>query len=382
MLTNIQFWWSNVLQSDVNTFPENRDLEGYSAFREIQLLIDGMLAGVVWPFPVIFTGGVVHGLWRPLVGIDAFDLKEDEIDITPWLPILCDGKEHSFEIRVSGLDDDGNGTAVLSETVGSYWLVTGKIFIWLAESDHITTGKGPYGFTPAPSLEVSSSVGKLSNGTNDTLSYHVHANRQLAFDSTIELSFGKRLVSWRQYSSFTNNGIFSNGGNVEINVQHTFGYELSSNGYARDFSYPLYAYSSVGHVEDNFTIEATVDRGKDVKTYGEPVFPIGFEPASSIESRNQDFDGAWLATSQNGQATYLANNTAKTSFSFGTTEQDFSFYGIHAGFPERAGELPSLTGKKELFHRYVEAVNGTIVQDDDSLIGEMRGEDKNVVLQS
>jgi hypothetical protein len=94
---------------------------------------------VAWPFPIIFTGGVVPGLWRPIVGIDAFDLKEDEIDITPWLPLLCDGNAHTFEIQVTGLNDSSNGAASLSETTASYWLVTGKVFIWLDVEGHITT---------------------------------------------------------------------------------------------------------------------------------------------------------------------------------------------------------------------------------------------------
>lgn len=123
----MQFWWSNVLESVTGTFPQYGDLNGYSPFREVQLLIDGRLAGVVWPFPVIFTGGVVPGLWRPVVGIDAFDLKEDEIDITPWLPLLCDGKPHNFTIRIAGLVDTSNGSAHLLETTNNYWLVTGKV---------------------------------------------------------------------------------------------------------------------------------------------------------------------------------------------------------------------------------------------------------------
>lgn len=57
-----EFWWSNVLQSNVNTFvPVVGTLYGYSPFREVQVLIDGQLAGIHWPFPVIFTGGVVPG---------------------------------------------------------------------------------------------------------------------------------------------------------------------------------------------------------------------------------------------------------------------------------------------------------------------------------
>lgn len=138
----------------VNTFGAGF-LYGQSPFREVQLFIDGILAGVVWPFPIIFTGGtasphhhtltshtwpqpsafsphaysstnipsgIVPGLWRPIVGIDAFDLREDEIDITPFLPLLCDGTNHTFQIVVSGLNDNGKGKGSLSETVGSYWV--------------------------------------------------------------------------------------------------------------------------------------------------------------------------------------------------------------------------------------------------------------------
>lgn len=119
-----EFWYTNVLNSQVNTFaPQQGSLYGYSPFREVQLYIDGMLAGVVWPFPVIFTGGVVPGLWRPIAGIDAYDLREDEIDVTPFLPLLCDGNNHTFEIRVAGIDDDGHGNGLLTATVGSFWVI-------------------------------------------------------------------------------------------------------------------------------------------------------------------------------------------------------------------------------------------------------------------
>jgi hypothetical protein len=72
-----EFWWSNVLSSDTRTFGNDTTLYGHSPFRELRLLIDGSLAGVAWPFPVVFTGGIVPGFWRPVVGIDAFDLRAD-----------------------------------------------------------------------------------------------------------------------------------------------------------------------------------------------------------------------------------------------------------------------------------------------------------------
>lgn len=125
-----EFWFGNVLESNVDTFGPGA-LLGHSPFREVQLYIDDMLAGVAWPFPIIFTGGVVPGLWRPIVGIDAFDLREEEIDVGPWLPLLCDGNSHSFEIRVAGISDDGKGYGRVTNDIGNYW-VRASIFRYKA----------------------------------------------------------------------------------------------------------------------------------------------------------------------------------------------------------------------------------------------------------
>jgi hypothetical protein len=37
---------------------------GKGSFREVRLLLDGQLAGVAFPYPVIFTGGFVPSAWR------------------------------------------------------------------------------------------------------------------------------------------------------------------------------------------------------------------------------------------------------------------------------------------------------------------------------
>jgi len=115
-------WFDNVFDSAINTFPGYGPLFGGSPFRELQLYIDGILAGVVWPFPIVFTGGIVPGLWRPIVGIDAFDLREDEIDITPWLGQIADGDKHTFEIRVAGINGDGSTKKSTLEPAPSYWV--------------------------------------------------------------------------------------------------------------------------------------------------------------------------------------------------------------------------------------------------------------------
>lgn len=133
-----EFWYTNVPTEYANTFPSNPGwLYGYSPFREIELMVDGRLAGVSWPFPLLFTGGVDPGLWRPIVGIDAYDLPTFDIDITPWLPLLCDGKSHAFGVKVVGYDSSIQGHI---GTVGENWYVTGSVFTWLDKAGKRTTG--------------------------------------------------------------------------------------------------------------------------------------------------------------------------------------------------------------------------------------------------
>ena len=60
-----EFWYSNVFSSDIDTFANTTGtFPGNGTWREVQLLVDGLLVGVAWPFPIIFTGGVVPGFWR------------------------------------------------------------------------------------------------------------------------------------------------------------------------------------------------------------------------------------------------------------------------------------------------------------------------------
>ncbi|OQU97412.1 hypothetical protein CLAIMM_03345 isoform 2 [Cladophialophora immunda] len=293
-----EFWYSNVLSSNVDTFGTD-SLLGYSPFREIQLLIDGNLAGVVWPFPVIFTGGIVRGLWRPIVGIDTFDIREDEIDITPWLPLLCDGESHSLELRVVGIDDDGNGSGLLSDSVGSYWVLAGKIFVWL-----------------------DSVVGTTSNGTNSTLSYDVNVDRQLYISSEVQTSQGTKVAVWQQYLTYSNEGNISDFGDVQVTRQNTFGRAISSEGYSRTFSYPLFVNSTLVQDKsaDTLSIAADLRRAQAIEINGRSLFPTGlesFEWPSTEDARGlgdrSRFNGSRLTTSQNGSAAYFSHGNTSIS---------------------------------------------------------------------
>ena len=118
-----EFWPSNVPEEYAQTF-QGEELLGKGNFREVQVFIDGNLAGVVWPFTIVFTGGIVPGFWRPIVGIHTFNLPRHYVDITLFLPLIRDGKEHSFRFRIRGQPD-----------THQRWLVSGNIQLWYGQTD-------------------------------------------------------------------------------------------------------------------------------------------------------------------------------------------------------------------------------------------------------
>ncbi|KAH0931149.1 hypothetical protein HID58_008266 [Brassica napus] len=127
---NDEFWYSNPpdLYIETNKLATGR---GNGAYREVVVKIDGRNVGSEVPFPVIFTGGINPLFWEPVVGIGAFNLPSYDIDLTPFLGMLLDGKDHEFALSVN------NGI--------SYWLVDANLHIWLDhESSSVEAGSGFY----------------------------------------------------------------------------------------------------------------------------------------------------------------------------------------------------------------------------------------------
>ncbi|KAI9712544.1 MAG: hypothetical protein M1812_006853 [Candelaria pacifica] len=405
-----EFWYSNVLSSNEDTFSSSAGpLFGYSPFREVQLHIDGSLAGVVWPFPVIFTGGLVPGLWRPIVGIDAFDLRENEVDITPWLPLLCDGRRHSYEIRVVGITDDGRGHGSLSRSVGHSWLVTGKILLWLDQPGSVTRGfmpsllrsdgkasasmsnpqikflperhtggiegqttpSKPLNLSPEPLLSINSYVGQDDKGENATLTSEVLASRELVISSIVLTSSGYRVATWSQTLHFESQGKIYDRGNVQVTKQRTDGRETYACGIWRNYSYPLFVNSSydVEEVSGNFTIDATISRGLELNSYGVFVQPRD-SWLPSLQSIRIDKpanpSGIALSTTQNGTAHYLAVPAISKSFGYGSTEQKFMIHGLDAN-PRKGWTVDGMSN--EIYYRHVLATNNSVVKDQERVSG-------------
>ncbi|KAI2634121.1 peptide N-acetyl-beta-D-glucosaminyl asparaginase amidase A-domain-containing protein [Hypomontagnella submonticulosa] len=357
-----EFWWSNLPQSAIHTFDaEYGTYPGYSPFREVQILIDGQLAGVSWPFPVIYTGGVVPQLHRPIVGVQAFDIKEHQIDITPWLPLLCDGNDHTFVIRVLGLDDDGVSSASLSSTTDDEWYITGKIFVWLDDEGSVTTGTLSSSYASDPSISFSQRITQNSTGANDTVEYTLAVTRTLSISSYVKTQNSEGTATWTQSLSYSNNGGVYASGYDNVNTFGIAGADAATSAglgisYSASYSYPLYCASSAAYSpEGNLTLRADLNQSLIYEVRGDTVFPTGLEAfvAGNTTDASQ-FEGSTLSTSRNGSATYMRPADNSYSTGVGQTHQIFSFGGVH----NEDDDTPEST---QLYYREVSAFNDTII---------------------
>ncbi|XP_043722810.1 peptide-N4-(N-acetyl-beta-glucosaminyl)asparagine amidase A-like [Telopea speciosissima] len=166
---NDEFWYSNPPDDYIklNNLSTGR---GNGAFREVFATIDGVLVGSQTLFPVLFTGGINPLFWEPVVAIGAFNLPSYDIDLTPFLGLLLDGKDHSFGLGVT------NGI--------SYWLVDANLHIWLDPELSTVQAKSVHYKAPPLSLKRKSKFHKLDG------SFKVESERETHFSGWVSSTEG------------------------------------------------------------------------------------------------------------------------------------------------------------------------------------------------
>ncbi|WLW56852.1 peptide-N4-asparagine amidase [Streptomyces sp. YU58] len=97
-------------------------------YREVQIKVDGQLAGIAAPFPTVWTGGWSNPfLWYVVPGPRAFDIKPIEYDLTPFAGLLNDGRPHRVEVSVVGVPEGQSG-----------WSTPVNVLVWQdARSAHV-----------------------------------------------------------------------------------------------------------------------------------------------------------------------------------------------------------------------------------------------------
>jgi hypothetical protein len=140
-----EFWWAEV-----------------PAFREIEVSIDGKPAGVVWPYPYVYTGGVNPLIWRPLTGVHTMDIPSYRLDLSPFAGEL--GGTHTISLTV--VNNAG------------YWLAGGSLLI--TAGGGTTTGAIGADTLSFPTTSQITTVNALGSSQNPASTESAAASYQIS----------------------------------------------------------------------------------------------------------------------------------------------------------------------------------------------------------
>ncbi|KAL8147853.1 peptide-N4-(N-acetyl-beta-glucosaminyl)asparagine amidase A-like [Apium graveolens] len=293
---NDEFWYTN-LPNEYIALNNLTNVPGNGPFREVLVSLDGKVVGAVWPFTVIYTGGVNPLLWRPISAIGSFDLPTYDIEVTPLLETLLDGKTHEFGFSVT------NALNV--------WYIDANLHIWLDGKSEKTEGK------VLRTSSLSRRVSSESNFTGLNGTFLTTVSRLIKSTGWVKSSYGKITTQAIQQFNYSNLMEMGNNGNMQIVHQRI---DFNDNVIANSGPYvdsvtslktfPLYLYSKNADQGDGaYTSVANLSMGFNEKRIKKSKF------GSSVSS---------LKNLQEGQSSMLVKGNLVVS-GVGSTQQAYSF---------------------------------------------------------
>ncbi|KAL5732072.1 Peptide-N4-(N-acetyl-beta-glucosaminyl)asparagine amidase A [Ranunculus cassubicifolius] len=296
---NDEFWFGN----PPNEYIKANNLSGTPGngpFREVVVSLDDNVVGAVFPFTVIYTGGVNPLLWRPITAIGSFDVPTYDIEITPFLGNILDGKQHKIGFGVT------NALNV--------WYIDANLHVWLDSKSVETKGK----LMEYKSSPLNASLASNFTGMNGT--FLTSASRSIYSSGWVESSYGKVKTHSFQHYNFANWMKFGKDGNLQI-VNQTIGSNLTVYSNHPSFtrtakhyqSFPFYMYSdNVDQGNNSYTSIANISQG--------------FIEKRIFGQTGLGRFGSSLKNVQNGQGSILVKGSLVSS-GLGSTQQVYQYAG-------------------------------------------------------
>ncbi|GJV78636.1 peptide-N(4)-(N-acetyl-beta-glucosaminyl) asparagine amidase A-like protein [Tanacetum coccineum] len=191
---NDGLWFEVVNATDVQSKEVVVPRNVYKAVLEVSL--DGAVVGAIWPFTVVYTGGVNPLLWRPITGIGSFDLPSYDIEITPFLGSILDGKSHEIGFSVT------NALNV--------WYIDANLHLWLDEKSETTSGK-------LLTQKISPlHVSLVSNYTGLNGTFVTKVTRSIKSTGWVQSSLGKIVTESSQDFDYSNFMVMTKDGDAQL----------------------------------------------------------------------------------------------------------------------------------------------------------------------
>ncbi|PWN26949.1 hypothetical protein BDZ90DRAFT_261197 [Jaminaea rosea] len=251
-----EFWYTGAPDSVVDKAPKEAGLTPRGPYREVQVKVDGILAGIASPYAVIFTGGISPLMWRPQVYVDASlppNLAGEQalippflwpstpppvavpgqrraygayrqptylFDVSPFLGILADGAEHEVELSILSAEKNGS--------IPESWFLSGNIQYATSErkEEREETWQAKLGNPEVREThprEGLVSTGKVKEG-GDEIEASVRGKRSLSVVARGRDEAGAQRSIEVEYSfDFSNTQHYTNGGNTSVITQLSTG---------------------------------------------------------------------------------------------------------------------------------------------------------------
>ncbi|KAF8100320.1 hypothetical protein N665_0227s0052 [Sinapis alba] len=299
---NDEFWYGNLPNDFLTANNLSTTAAGNGPFREVVVTLDGKVAGAVWPFPVVFTGGINPLLWRPVTAIGSFDLPSYDIEITPFLGSLLDGEAHELGFSVT------NALNV--------WYVDANLHLWLDHEKEIVEGKV---------LEVSRSsleITSVSDFKGLNGNFTTEAKRLISLTGLVKSSHGDIVTTSHQEFRYVNKMVLGKDGNMQIIDQLIQGDDRvhAKKGSRQIYSaksiksFPFYLYSDSLEKQNNTSLEvANVTMG------------FNEERSESDNGLMRTFKSK-LENKQEGQGVMVVKNNLVVN-GYGGTQQVYNYVG-------------------------------------------------------
>jgi hypothetical protein len=161
---------------------------GSTAFREVEVAIDGTRAGVAPVYPWIYTGGIDPYLWRPIPGVETLNFNPYRVDLTPFAGVLSDGHQHQIAFSVFNN--------------GNYFATAGALLLYLDPDSTQVTGAVTKNTLAAPQPNVTENLSTASDG-EVTGTVSVTSARNFEIAGFVKTSHGEIRTDIQQSISFS-----------------------------------------------------------------------------------------------------------------------------------------------------------------------------------
>jgi len=192
-----EFWYTcvpNDVAQALNSCPN-------TAFRETEISVDGVPAGVAPVYPWIFTGGIDPFLWRPIPGVQTLNFKPYRVDLTPFAGLLDDGKSHTVSLGVYNADN--------------YFLATSTLLLYLDRaSRHVAGALTRDTLAAAPTPSVSENIVTSGGFPSGTIS--VTSGRAYGVEGYVNTSYGHVTTKLEGNVGFRNEQRFVNSATLSV----------------------------------------------------------------------------------------------------------------------------------------------------------------------